>query len=397
MIEERLRETLGRVAAAEPGEAGAYDRFLRRRARRTRTAAGGTALVLVLALVSVAAVPRLVDRLRSDDPGRRLFAFGQAGPASWRPGPLVAVAPNQGFEVDVPAGWEATPTWKGFALRPADPARRGGLAEPVQVDTAYLERFYNPDAKDLYRDNTNPPARGPFKIRPDPQFSGRFPGGRGWFRTDGVDGRWRTTHWYVSWPYHCRGGEPCPDVLAMRALRVALTVDAAAAPEVLALAERLLRSARPITNAVPGQPHTPRPDCLADRSVVASRSFGPVVMLRGPTGEADFIWGFRTTRYLVPCVLRLGVRVEILVDGERSADVRGNGLTLELAVDLPEGSKDQFGKTWASVTWTNWCGSRSVRVRWSDPLFGESQVPLLAAPACLDRTRPSTLRGRVAR
>jgi hypothetical protein len=397
MIEERLRETLVQVAAAEPGGADAYDRFLRRKARRTRAAAGGTALVLVLLLASVSAVPRLVDRLRSDDPGRRLFTFGQAGPAAWQPGPLVAVAPNQGFEVDVPAGWEATPTWKGFALRPADPAHRGLLAEPVQLDTAYLERFYNPDAKDLYRDNTEPPARGPFAIRQDPQSRGRFPGGRGWFRTDGLDGRWRTTHWYVSWPYHCQGGEPCPDVLAMRALRVALTVDAAAAGEALDLAERLLRSARPITNAVAGQAHAARPDCLADRSVVARRSFGPVMMLGRPAGEADFIWEFRITRYLVPCVLRLGARVEILVDGKRSALVRGNGRAVGLNVSLPEGSKRGFGRTWASVTWTNWCGSRAVRVRWSDPLFGGAQVLGLAAPTCVDRSRPSTLRASVAR
>jgi hypothetical protein len=395
MIEQRLRETLERVAAAEPGEAGAYDRFLRRKARRTRTAAGGTALVLVLLLASVAAVPRLAERLRSDDPGRRLFAFGQAGPASWRPGPLVAVAPNQGFEVDVPAGWEATPTWKGFALRPADPTRRGVLAEPVQVDTAYLERFYNPDAKDLYRGDTFPPVRGPFAIRQDPQSHGRFPGGRGWFRTDGLDGRWRTTHWYVSWPYHCQGGGPCPDVLAMRALRVALTVDAAAAGEPLGLAERLLRSARPITNAVAGQAHAPRPDCLLDRSVVARRGLLADQVVEGGPRFVHFAWRFRTTRYLVPCALPGGVGVEVLQRGRRAA-VRENGRVLQLATVLPEGSRE-LGVVDVYLTWSNWCGSGPVRLRWLDPVLGDEEVPDPPVPSCDHRTRPSVLKGSVQR
>ena len=393
MIEQRLKETLGRVAAAEPGEAGAYDRFLRRKARRTRAAAGGTALVLVLLLGSVVAVPRLLDRLRSDDPGRRLFAFGQAGPAPWRPGPLVAVAPVQGFEVDVPAGWEATPTWKGFALRPADPARQGMLAEPVQVDTTYLEAFYNPAGKELYRDGSQPPAEGPFRIRQDPQSRGRFPDGRGWFRTDGVDGRWRTTHWYVSWPYHCPGGEPCPDVLAMRALRVALTADTAAAPEALALAERLLRSARPITNAVAGQAHAPRPDCLIDRSVVARRSVEAYPLIKGATTEVVFFWRFRTTRYLAPCALRFRLGVELL-DGRGRADVRGNGVVMQLDAAMPEGPERESSRTGtasASLDWTNWCGPRSVRARWLDPLLGDAEVTDLPVPRCDDPTKPSVL------
>jgi hypothetical protein len=392
MIEQRLKETLGRVAAAEPGEAGAYDRFLRRRARRTRAAAGGTALVLVLLLGSVAAVPRLLDRLRSDDPGRRLFAFGQAGPATWRPGPLVAVAPVQGFEVDVPAGWEATPTWKGFALRPADPARRGLLPGDVQVDTAYLEAFYNPAGNDLYHDTSQPPARAPFQIRQDPQSRGRFPDGRGWFRTDGVDGRWRTTQWYVSWPYHCQGGERCPDVFAMRALRVAFTADAAAAPQVLGLAERLLRSARPITNAVQGQAHAPRPDCLVDRSVVASRNV-EAYPFKGATSEVVFFWHFRTTRYLTPCALRVRLGVELL-DRRGRAHVRGNGVVMQPVAALPEGSELQLNKTGTAspyLDWTNWCGPRSVRARWLDPMLGDAEVPDLPVPRCEDPTKPSVL------
>jgi len=299
----------------------------------------------------------------------------------------------QGFEVDVPAGWEATPTWKGFALRPADPARQGMLAEPVQVDTTYLEAFYNPAGKELYHDGSTPPAEGPFRIRQDWQSRGRFPDGRGWFRTDGVDGRWRTTHWYVSWSYHCPGGEPCPDVLAMRALRVALTADTAAAPEALALAERLLRSARPITNAVAGQAHAPRPDCLIDRSVVARRSVEAYPLIKGATTEVVFFWRFRTTRYLAPCALRFRLGVELL-DGRGRADVRGNGVVMQLDAAMPEGPERESSRTGtasASLDWTNWCGPRSVRARWLDPLLGDAEVTDLPVPRCDDPTKPSVL------
>ncbi len=60
MIEQRLKEVLERAAGTGPSEAGAYDRFLRRRRRATRkvTAATGVALVLVLGLAVV--LPRVL-------------------------------------------------------------------------------------------------------------------------------------------------------------------------------------------------------------------------------------------------------------------------------------------------------------------------------------------------
>jgi hypothetical protein len=57
----------------------------------------------------------------------------------------------------------------------------------------------------------------------------------------------------------------------MRALRAAFQVEPGAVPEVAGPAERLLRSARPIANAVAGQAHAPRPDCLEGRSVITQR------------------------------------------------------------------------------------------------------------------------------
>ena len=61
-LDSELRELLGRVDEAPwPGEAGAYDRFLRRRTRRGRVAAATAclALALVAVLAGVVLVPRL--------------------------------------------------------------------------------------------------------------------------------------------------------------------------------------------------------------------------------------------------------------------------------------------------------------------------------------------------
>jgi hypothetical protein len=176
MIEDRLRETFDRVATGGPAEAGAFDRFQRhRRAHRSRRLAGAAALVLVAALVSAVAVPRLLSRT----PERRLVVTGAGGPERWMTAPLVAVAPLQGFEVEVPVGWEANATWKGIELRPADVELRRHLDGPVQLVTSILEEFYSPAPnawKDgSYEDRTEMPRQ--VTRRPEGRQSrGSFPG-----------------------------------------------------------------------------------------------------------------------------------------------------------------------------------------------------------------------------
>ena len=337
MIEDRLKETLDRVAGGGPDEAGAFDRFLRhRRAARSRRLAGATALVLVAALVSAVAVPRLL----SDSGQPRLYVTGAAGPQRWMTAPLVAVAPLQGFEVEVPAGWEASATWKGIELRPASPELRRHLAGPVQLVTGVLEQFFSP-APNAWKDGTyldrgDLPA--PVVRRPQGRLSrGSFPGDNRWFRTDLQEGRWRTTQWHISWPYRCQPGVPCPAPLALRTLKVVYQVDADpdAAAEVDGLAERLLRTARPIANAVKGQPHAPRPDCVDGRSMVLRR--GGDDWPDGLTSRVThFWWWARTTANLVPCTVRGPLGVELLDGSGRRLDVQGNGLTVTSVADLPE-------------------------------------------------------------
>jgi hypothetical protein len=389
VIEDRLAQTLDRVTAAAPPEDGAFDRFLRRRARRSRRLVTVNALALVAVVAAAVAVPRL-----GQDPDRRprLYVSGVAGPGRWQRGPLVAVAPQEGFEVDVPAGWEASATWKGIALRPVSPELGRLLNVPVALDTTYLEAFYQPSSKDLYKDNSQLPRTAMSRLRSDPQTRGRFPGGRGWFRTDGRDGRWWFTRWYVSWPYYCQAGQRCPDVLAMRALRVAFQADPAAVPQVTGLAEGLLRSARPITNAVAGRSHAPRQDCLQGRSMTVQRltytswpgAPGPLVI--------HFSWTFSGTVNMVPCTIRGPLGVELVDGSGRRLEVQGNPLTLAPVGDLPESQRWRGEASVLELTlkWINWCGTGPARLRWIGEPASGGTAPI-RPPRCTDTAKPSRL------
>jgi hypothetical protein len=389
MIEDRLAQTLDRAAAAAPAEDGAFDRFLRRRARRSRRLATATALALVPVVAAAVIVPRLGQH---PDRQPRLYVTGVAGPERWQRGPLVAVAPQEGFEVDVPAGWEASPTWKGIALRPVSPQLGRLLNVPVALDTTYLEAFYQPSSGDLYRDNSVLPRTAMPRPRSDPQSRGRFPEGRGWFRTDGRDGRWQVTRWYVSWPYHCLRGQRCPDVLAMRALRVAFQADPAAVPQVTALAEGLLRSARPITNAVAGRPHAPRPDCLEGRSMTAQR----LTYRAWPTSPTPvvikFAWTFLGTANMVPCTIRGPLGVELVDGSGRRLEVQGNPLAVAPVGDLPESRQwpPEASSLQLTLKWINWCGKGQTQLRWiGEP--GSGGTAPIRTPRCTDDSKPSRL------
>jgi hypothetical protein len=391
MIEDRLRETFDRVATAGPAEAGAFDRFQRhRRVHRSRRLAGATALVLVAALASAVAVPRLL----SDTGQRRLYVTGAAGPERWMAAPLVAVAPLQGFEVQVPAGWEANATWKGIELRPTSPDLRRHLGGPVQLVTSFLEEFYNP-APNVWKDGTYEEGGDlPRAVTRPPEgrrYRGSFPGDNRWFRTDLEAGRWRATQWHISWPYRCEPGVPCPAPLGLRTLKVVFQVDGDAAAEVEGLAERLLRTARPIANAVKGQAHAPRPDCVDGRSMVLRRVNGD--SLDGFTlTVAHFWWVARTTSNLVPCTVRGPLGVELLDGSGRRLDVQGNGLTVTSVDELPEALSGPFegGVMELGLKWFNWCGEGPARMRWIGEPGPGPAVPV-TEPRCIDRSKPSRL------
>jgi hypothetical protein len=290
MIEDRLAQTFHRVTTAAPPETGAFDRFLRHRARRSRRVAATTALCLslVLALAVVLLDPPW-DRHQAATP-----ALGPAEPGLWRRGPLAAAVPLQGFEISVPAGWEVNTTRQGLALRPISDELRRELPTPIQVDTFALDPADHPQSAKLLQDNNDFAADisgtlGEYHTR----TTGSFGGGRWWLRTDGGDPGRRTTFWYTPWPYHCQGSGPCPDVLTLRTLRVSLVgAGDRVWAQAMELAPALLRTARPVTNAVPGRAPAPRPACADNVTAMPSTS---ISSYGGSSGTVRIIWTFRTS------------------------------------------------------------------------------------------------------
>lgn len=397
MIEDRLAATLDRVAAGGPNEAGAFDRFVRHRARRSRRIAAATALglSLVLALAVVLLDPPW------DGDAVTTPALGPAETAHWRPGPLVAAAPLQGFEIDVPAGWEANRTRQGFELRPTSKDLRRQLPTPVQVDTFALDPRDHPQGAELFQDNNSFAGEisgtiGEYKTR----TTGSFPDGRWWLRTDGGAPGRRTTFWYTPWPYRCQGGEPCPDVLALRTLRVVL-LDAGdrVRAQAMELVPTLLRSARPITNAVAGRAYAPRPDCIdavtARPSVTISKHGGSPSPHGGSPRTVQIVWRFSTSPYLIPCHFQRVLKLSFLDDGQ-PANLQGDDEQV-LKGNLPEGSPLAPGVLGMEWRWTNWCGG-NVQIRWRGGLVSDAVPPsgdLLTPstrPACVDPSKPSRLK-----
>jgi hypothetical protein len=89
-LEEQLQDAYERAAERAPVAPGAYDRFLRRRARRGRVVAAAVGL----ALVAVLGAAVLVARLQPQDQEPVAPADG------------VVRVPQQRFEMPVPAGWK---------------------------------------------------------------------------------------------------------------------------------------------------------------------------------------------------------------------------------------------------------------------------------------------------
>jgi hypothetical protein len=391
MIEDRLAETLDRVAAAAPAEAGSFDRFLRHRARRSRRTAAATALCL--SLVLVLAVALLDPPWGRSDPAASP-ALRPTEQAHWKPGPLVTEAPLQGFQIAVPAGWEVNQTRQGFELRPGSKDLRRQLPRPIQVGTFALDPADHPQGAKLFRDNNGFLGDIGGRIGEfDTRTSGSFGGGRWWLRTDGGAPGQRTTVWYTPWPYHCQGGVPCPDVLALRTLRVAL-VGAGDRVRTLAMqmVPELLRTARPITNALDGQAHATRPACVDG---VTARPSVDIFPVGSAPRTVRIIWTFGTSSALIPCHFGRKLELAFLSDG-RPVTVAGDGKRV-LKGNLPEGSVLAPGVVGVEWRWTNWCGGdvqirfHGARVSATDPPPGDRLAPS-TPPSCVDPSRPTRLR-----
>jgi hypothetical protein len=248
-LEDRLRDALRRPEdAAWPDERGAFDRFLRHRARRGRVLFAQTALVLAVALAAAVVTPRLLPS-------------GSLNPVT--PPGRVLRAPGGGFEVAVPAGWTRhrqdrvflTPSGDNGSAVVLRPKRRAAETFVV-VSTAILSPAQYPGTEPG-RDPAPSVTADRSTIRLDDVGS---PLGRG-RRPDGSPFVWQTrlargevARYAVAWPYHCDPGQACPPAARWRVLVVTgLTAEGPATGErVLRVVRRIVEEARPVTNALPG-------------------------------------------------------------------------------------------------------------------------------------------------
>jgi hypothetical protein len=241
-LEDELRRLFeGTEGAPWPGEQQAFDRFLRRRARRGRAVAAAAGLALVALLGGAVVVARGLPRDRET-----------VAPA----GGVVRV-PGQGFELPVPAGWkvqrELTGTGSqvvGVVLVPRSGQPRGA-AITVATDPD-RPAFYK---LDLQRSASRRADGRLYKLHPG--RAGRLASGNG-----------PVGPYVIAWPDSCRplpAPAKQPPACARAAWRV-LLVTGAAAPgdavgvqQVLEVMHRIVVTVRPIGNAVPPPPPTVGP------------------------------------------------------------------------------------------------------------------------------------------
>jgi hypothetical protein len=252
-LEDQLREAFRRPEGHPwPDERGAFDRFLRRRARRGRAVAAGACLGLVAVLGAASLLPRLLA-------GREVVP-------AMRTVRTVRV-PSAGFEVPVPAGWTirtslvGTRVPMGMVGPGVDPVQlipqRRGTGATVLVGTAIMSpRQYPGTRPGADPDPTGTVGRDAFELDDagGPLGQGRRPDGRPYV--------WRTRLWAdqagayaIAWPYHCVKTAACPPAAPWRVLVVhgdSPDGDTAVRERVLRVLRFVVDQTRPITNALPG-------------------------------------------------------------------------------------------------------------------------------------------------
>lgn len=377
-LEEQLRQAYQRAGQPEPDEAGAYDRFLRHRARQRRRVrvAIGVGLALLLGLVVL--TPRLLAGSQ-----------GAAGGAK-----RLLSRPMQGYELPIPGGWEVAHDYGDpidlidlLPRRWQDP--RGGAQIDLQVTFVAPQQYPGGPPPGVPR--TGAALRqgeqliGGYDLSGGPHTTGKRADGRPWVRVElpTVNERHHVDY-AVAWPYRCAPGGPCPRYLKLRVLLLQVYGHDRDWPAVDRAARRMVQTARPITNAVQA-PVAGRPACdltdpltwLEDAKRIAD---GSVRIRMEPIGGA------------VSCHARAKLAVVVKV-GTTLVPVQGAGTAVTLDGDLPE----RAGWLSATWTWTNWCDSKDVTLWRVDPdqPGREQQLfllrPLQILPRCIDRHRPSTL------
>jgi len=292
-LEEQLQDAYERAAERAPVSPGAYDRFLRRRARHGRVVAATAGLALVAVLGAVVLVARQVA------PG--------AGPVA--PAGAVVRVPEQGFELPVPAGWtvQRQLTGPGSQVAGVVLVPRSGKLRGAAITVATdpdQPPFY---VGDLQRGASRRADGRLYKLRPGANAPTRPP-----LLKDAV-GRYVIA--WPAWPASCRplpvpAGQP--PACAWAAWRV-LLVTGTAAPgdlaggcwrprhwpgceQMLEVMRRIVGTVRPISDAVP-PPGAPPTMVLLGKGgsgrgaweAGIEQDIGPI---QGDNGSAGFVLRF---------------------------------------------------------------------------------------------------------
>jgi hypothetical protein len=308
-LEELVRAALAEEAGAEPDEAGAYERFLRRRRRHAMVAAASTglAVAVVLALAvgagylfgggTTGQVTRPVTPAPTTGPPAASTTLPQPPTETTRPAPPpVPVSPTgvvrrerQGFELTLPEGWkvdqEGTKSYYQFGqawLVISPGGRHVGMDERgMTIHTAVTLPSEFPGRPVKGHDDLGGQS---FSTLSGHRSGGRRPDGRVW--TMGDQGGLVT--YMVAWPYGCEPAAQCPEAAPWRVLQLDVGgTGGQEGLEVRRLARRLVDSIRPITNALPptGTVVAEEPGLFAD---------APVVVGRG--GQGDYAWEMRARK-----------------------------------------------------------------------------------------------------
>jgi hypothetical protein len=223
-LEDELGQLLGATHDAPwPGEREAFDRFLRRRARRGRAVAAAAGLALVAVLGGAVLVAR------GQPEGRETVA----------PAATVVRVPEQGFELTVPAGWRVDRELTGTRPGPA-----GGASRPAVLGVVLVPRSGQPrgaavtvttdDRGTSFRAPAQRADGRPYELRP-----GSGPGEVG--------------QYVLLWPDYCPQRLRCGWFGSGRMLLVTGVVapgDAAGSEQVRQVMRQVVDAVQPITNAV---------------------------------------------------------------------------------------------------------------------------------------------------
>lgn len=300
-LEDLVRSALAEEAKAEPGEDGAYERFLRHRRRGALAVAGSTglavALVLALAIggamvagggggqegagspvASVTTVPSTPTTAQATGPVETTLPAPPPVPVS--AGGVVR-RKRQGFELTLPKGWKVDQSTTASYAQFGQPwlviSPGGRPVSATENRRITIHTAVAPPSEYPGKPTKGGDAMGgqSFSTLAGAKSSGRRPDGRAF--TVGDQGG--LVGYHIAWPYRCEPADLCPEAGPWRVLE--LNVEGTGRQEglkVRRVARQLVESIRPITNAL-APAVAEEPGLFAD---------APEVVGRG--GQGDYAW-----------------------------------------------------------------------------------------------------------